>query len=101
MGSILELFSFFFTLYGFCEIELKPARELNFERPEGPGNHILAFRKRVATLSSLRKLITPPPLPPSPPPPPLRHKVFYGPVWEALRLRLEILAKSLWFGGPG
>ena len=32
--------------------------------------------------------------------PPLRHKVFYGPVWEALRLRLEILAKSLTFRGP-
>ena len=34
-------------------------------------------------------------------PPPLRPFMFYGPVWEALRLRLEILAKSLWFRGPG
>ena len=93
-----SLFHFFRTLRGFWKIELPQARELNFEGPDGPGNHILAFRSRVSTSSPHWRPI------PTPSPggwgPPLRPKKFYGPVWEALRLRLEILAKSLWFGGP-
>ena len=93
---VWSLFRFFRTLCGFWKIELPPARELNFEGPDGPENHILAFRNRVATSSPHWKQTAGP----GGGVPPVRHKVFYGPVWEALRLRLEILAKSLRFRGP-